>query len=247
MKKTICVVMLLCMAGMLSGCKASDYKAAVALYDSGDYAAAAEAFSTISDYKDSAEKIDDCKYELGKKAFDEKDYKTCLSYFVQIPEHENVKESIHKILFDWITGDFQSHLTDGTNHFTAYVKSELSRLVSWASGIAYSGGSSTFNFNYNDSNLKALSSDLAHIRSDSDYINSLFDQNVLAVCDEAVKQALDKVNDVAKDASETFTQTNAQNYVMSAVPTSGKKVSAKSPEAFMLKISELESAANALK
>ncbi len=251
LQRIVCALLLLALPAAFTGCKARDYKAAAALYENGEYEAAMEAFAPLSDYKDSAEMIDSCIYELGKKAFDENDYKTCLFYFTQLPENENAKNGIHKILFQLITGDFQSHLTDATNHFTSYVKTEMNRMKIWVSGLIFSGGESTFEWDLNNKDFSALLSDEKKIQKDIDGINALYDEKTLSVCDSAVKQAVSKANAVADEAADLFTMQNVLNYITAtispALGTSSQTEPYTSPESFTVKISELESAANALK
>lgn len=56
--KFIGISLLICLC--LSGCKSEDYKEAVALQDAGDYEAAVAIYQTITDYEDSAERIEYC-------------------------------------------------------------------------------------------------------------------------------------------------------------------------------------------
>lgn len=75
MKRTgkflMCVLaVVICVA--LSGCKSSDYKSAMELYDKGDYTAAKDIFAALGDYKDSASKLDECNNILTQKNIEEK-------------------------------------------------------------------------------------------------------------------------------------------------------------------------------
>jgi len=64
MKRVLSVILALAMVFMLGGCSASDYKAAVKSMEAGDYAAAAESFRALADYKDSAALAQECDYLL---------------------------------------------------------------------------------------------------------------------------------------------------------------------------------------
>ena len=64
MKKNVWAPLLMAALLLLSGCKSADYKAAVEVYEAGDYAAAAEAFRLLDDYKDSAALVQDCEAQL---------------------------------------------------------------------------------------------------------------------------------------------------------------------------------------
>lgn len=62
MKKKVLVVGLVLAVGLsLAGCKSTDYKEAVELEETGDYAAALELFNTVSDYKDAQNHIENCQ------------------------------------------------------------------------------------------------------------------------------------------------------------------------------------------
>ena len=58
----------LCMVLSLTGCKSSDYKAAISVYESGDLMQAKELFSALNGYSDSEEYIDKINEELYTQA-----------------------------------------------------------------------------------------------------------------------------------------------------------------------------------
>lgn len=66
MKKWICVI-LAAACLLLTGCDSKDYKTATELYGAGEYAAAAQAFRTLGDYKDSAAMVTACEYALAQQ------------------------------------------------------------------------------------------------------------------------------------------------------------------------------------
>ena len=74
----ICIVLILCIG--LTGCKSQDYKDAVKLQETGDYAAALTLYQGTDGYKDSADRIKECelmivaieKFDSAKSAADEK-------------------------------------------------------------------------------------------------------------------------------------------------------------------------------
>lgn len=64
------LIMVLCFS--LTGCKSSDYKKAVELQNSGDYAGALELFKGIGDdYKDVSDRATECNHLCSITAFDE--------------------------------------------------------------------------------------------------------------------------------------------------------------------------------
>lgn len=61
MKSKICIACVICaIIFCFSGCKSDDYKSAVTLQESGDYAAALEIYTTLGSYKDSADRASQC-------------------------------------------------------------------------------------------------------------------------------------------------------------------------------------------
>lgn len=64
MKKIIAIVLILSICFCLPGCKTSDYKDAIGLFEQQNYKDAAIAFEVLGDYKDSQVKLKECKYNL---------------------------------------------------------------------------------------------------------------------------------------------------------------------------------------
>ena len=62
MRKILCLCLVLALCLCLCSCKSSDYKKAMSLYEAGEYEQAIAAFEALADYKDSVQKIDECKY-----------------------------------------------------------------------------------------------------------------------------------------------------------------------------------------
>ena len=63
-KKIILFLVSTVIAVSLTGCKSGDYNEAVKLQEAGDYQAALELYESIEDYenyKDTAERVDECK------------------------------------------------------------------------------------------------------------------------------------------------------------------------------------------
>ena len=92
-KKTCLWLLVLALALMLCGCKSSDYKKADALYAAGDYAAAAEGFSALGDYKDSPERAktaaDAADYEQAKAHLASEEYEQAIALFESLGDYED--------------------------------------------------------------------------------------------------------------------------------------------------------------
>lgn len=95
-KKALLWLLILTLALTLCGCKSSDYKAADALYTAGDYAAAAEGFAALGDYKDSAERAQEASsadaYEQAKALLDAGDYAEAITAFEALGGYQDSAE-----------------------------------------------------------------------------------------------------------------------------------------------------------
>lgn len=81
MKKFAAVLLIGAMLLCLGGCKASDYKSAVAAMDAGDYVQALPVLEALGDYKDAADLTLKCRYALAEADFDQGNYETARSAF----------------------------------------------------------------------------------------------------------------------------------------------------------------------
>jgi hypothetical protein len=101
LKSVLAVVMALIIGVCLTGCKSDDYKAAVALYDSGDYSAAVSAFAALGDYKDSADRAAEAQqandYEAAAALYDSGDYAAAVSAFAALGDYKDSADRALKI------------------------------------------------------------------------------------------------------------------------------------------------------
>ena len=232
----LCLVLL-----SFTGCQGSDYRAAVSLYENQDYAAAVTAFEALGDYKDSAAMTAACHVELGKQYHIDGDNQQAVAHFVKAPEDEAAISSIHDILFDLITGDFQNHLTAATEALGEYLSDETMRLASFVGS-----GGGEFSFDSDSESYQQLIEQAELVQADYTNIQSVFPEEILQLCDAQVNEAYDYVRQVAEYADGLLTPFYVQNYIMSIVsPGIGAEVN-KTPEEFALLVQELEDRANAL-
>ncbi|MCQ2555385.1 MAG: hypothetical protein MJ171_07005 [Clostridia bacterium] len=82
MKKVLAITLCLLMCLSLFSCTQADYNYAIKLYESGDYKTALDFFNVTKKYKDSAEKLTECKYYLAKMAIDNEFWEDATDYLL---------------------------------------------------------------------------------------------------------------------------------------------------------------------
>lgn len=94
MKKTLTLLLAIVMMLSLCGCNSSDYKKAVSLYEAGNYAEAAEIFTSLGDYEDAAEMSVKCEYALAVDLLADGDYASALDVFAALGDYaDSIKYS----------------------------------------------------------------------------------------------------------------------------------------------------------
>ena len=76
--RILAIVLIAAAAMTLTGCAMLDYFSAKKSFDAGDYAAAAEMFELLGDYKDSAEKLNESRYQIGLGMLESGDKKAAM-------------------------------------------------------------------------------------------------------------------------------------------------------------------------
>lgn len=71
-----------------------EYDAAVSLLEYGSYDEAIEAFEKLGNYKDSTEKISECKYQKAKDKFDFWNYDEAAKLFQEIPDYKDSADKL---------------------------------------------------------------------------------------------------------------------------------------------------------
>ena len=98
-----CVVVLFCAAALLfaAGCENyNNYKAAVELFEGGQYEEAAGAFDALGDYKDASERADAARdkiYEAAELLFGKKDYEKAIGEFSKLGKYRDAPKRIETI------------------------------------------------------------------------------------------------------------------------------------------------------
>lgn len=108
-KKAVLWLLLLALALSLCGCKSSDYKAADELYAAGDFAAAAEGFAALGDYKDSAERAQEsgsaASYEQANALYAEGKLDEAIALFEELGGYKDSGELLEKVRGDKIEAE----------------------------------------------------------------------------------------------------------------------------------------------
>lgn len=94
MKKRILVVSLIVMMFLsLTGCKSKDYKDAVEYQEAKDYVSAATIYEELGEYKDSTERLTECKamikYDTAKAEQDAKNYASAATIYEELGEYKD--------------------------------------------------------------------------------------------------------------------------------------------------------------
>ncbi len=242
MLKKGCFLLALCLVLLsFTGCEGNDYRTAMSLYENQEYDAAISAFEALGDYKDSAEMIAACHVELGKQYNIAEDYQQAVAHFVKAPENEVAVSSIHNILFNLITDDFQAHITAATEALGEYLSDETMRLASFVGS-----GGGEFSFDSDSESYQQLIEQAELVQADYTNIQSVFPEEILQLCDDEVNAAYECVRQVAECAEIFFLPANVQNYILSKVLPSTGATPNKTPEEFARLVTDLENSANAL-
>lgn len=93
MKKWICVLLAVLLL-LLTGCDSQDYEQAQALYQAGDYAAAAEVFEALGDYEDSSQMAMACKYALAQEQYEAGEYTAASREFALLGDYEDSPQMV---------------------------------------------------------------------------------------------------------------------------------------------------------
>jgi len=102
-KKLFLAIIALSILLLLSGCKSSDYKQAVSLFDSGEYEKAQKAFAELGEYKDSKEYLEKAnaiiteeRYNHALELFEAENYSKALSAFSSLNDYKDSLQYMNK-------------------------------------------------------------------------------------------------------------------------------------------------------
>ena len=115
MKKKLALITVLSAALLLTGCKSSDYKKAAEALAQGNYEEASAVFTELGEYKDSAEKLLECRYQIADGKLTGGDFAEALQEFTDLGEYKDsagkVPECKYGIAEEKLTGkDFEGAL-----------------------------------------------------------------------------------------------------------------------------------------
>ncbi|MBO7253479.1 MAG: tetratricopeptide repeat protein [Oscillospiraceae bacterium] len=88
-RKMMILVTAFAMVLMFTGCDSDDYKEAMGLYESGNYAEAMEMFQALGDYEDSAQMVLACRYGQAKVLMDAGSYEEAAQAFALLGDYQD--------------------------------------------------------------------------------------------------------------------------------------------------------------
>lgn len=89
MKKFGWILCLLLLVAAFTGCNATEYKKAVELYESGQYAQAQNIFEELGEYEDSQAKAQDCRYMQGQALMESGKYEEAEEIFRKLGNYKD--------------------------------------------------------------------------------------------------------------------------------------------------------------
>lgn len=114
MKKIIATVLVLALAFALCACGGnSQYKQAERLFAAGEYQQAAELYEAAGDYRDSADKAKECRYQLALQAFKRAEYESAAQQFSALGDYKDSADQANECLYQqaivtFNKGDYKS-------------------------------------------------------------------------------------------------------------------------------------------
>jgi len=183
MKKSVklaAFVLILAMALVLCGCASSDYKEAVKLAYSGNYAQASEMFTALGDYKDSAALALDCNYRIALSLYENGSYTEAAEAFTALGDYQQSAAYLEKannaLAEQAVVGRWMSSEIDVTDQFLSGIKSSIANSADAAKLLEYCNFSSftvKLSIELTENNTFALA-------EDSDSVAASFEK----VCEE---------------------------------------------------------------
>lgn len=208
---------------VLTGCNSSDYKKAISLYENGSYEEAAAAFEALGDYQDSKKQLVNCYYTLGEYYLDDNSFDQALSYFIKAQDNPGSQKSIRVILSKLLGGDFHTHFSNANGAYSTYVTNEINRYKNFVLDYMMGRGESSFSFDYSNEKLSKMEIERSLMAQSLDNINQLFNADVLSVCDNKTKTALEEANKLMTYANGLYIKNNVVSNVIYLVDSKQSK------------------------
>ena len=112
----------------LCGCDSSDYKKAVSLMESGDYAEAEQIFSELGDYENSAEMLTECRYAQALELFEQGEYKQAYPMFRELGDYKDSKTIMKSlpgyILVNWLKAEGDQEFKSNNPEYSVRLSAE---------------------------------------------------------------------------------------------------------------------------
>ena len=94
MKKIVTLMLALALVFALAACESQDYKKAMELYDSGDYAAAETVFLALGEYENSTEMVQKCRYQRASALYEAGNFTDALAIFLALGDFQNAADFV---------------------------------------------------------------------------------------------------------------------------------------------------------
>lgn len=95
MKKIILCVLSIMLLLCLSACDSSDYKKAESLCEEERWSEAAEIFTSLGDYEDSAQRVKECNYNIAEDLFDDQKYEQAKEAFEALGDYSDSQVRVY--------------------------------------------------------------------------------------------------------------------------------------------------------
>ena len=92
LKKSKLILMILLCCFALCGCKSTEYKDAVSLFEAGDYSGAIEKFTSLGNYKDSDELLKAARYEEAVRLYEAQNYAEAEIAFKALDDYKDSRQ-----------------------------------------------------------------------------------------------------------------------------------------------------------
>ena len=122
MKKLLAAVLAAVMAMSLCACNPMDYKKAVKLYEEGSFEKAKAIFEGLGEYKDSADLMNECGYQIADKALNDEDFRPAVDGFKELGDYkdsaEKLAEAEDALIRSLLVGTWNSKPVDLSTFYT---------------------------------------------------------------------------------------------------------------------------------
>ena len=174
MKKVLGIVLVLVLVLGLSACASGDYKKAEELYGQGKWAEAREVFEGLKDYKDSSDRVLDCRYQEATELLNRKSYSEAAKILEELGSYQDSKELLKKCCYSMAESLFEEKKYEEAaaawakaGDWQDSAEKQAQALVAQADALVEKDGlSAAVAFLEKQENIPACAEKLAEVRAD---------------------------------------------------------------------------------